>query len=236
MVPSWFPFETSQKREFRRKDRFPSGFPLKPKRTKPPKKISSGDIPNSMRWKPRGTLPQGCPAPLRSLSGLRPQSFQLLGKNPELRAEALYDYPDRWPGWVTFFSRHGRRKGKRVVNELEPYHHPPPPPQLLLLEQSMGKAVVGGAGKGCCSCTGVVILTGGRQKPVGCSIGGETTESLPQKKRNYLPPSRPPPPLPSPPLPPLNMFAGGQAILIRPSRILLRVLVVGSALSELSIR
>ena len=29
---------------------------------------------------PRGTLPQGRPGPPRSLSGLRPQSFQLLGK------------------------------------------------------------------------------------------------------------------------------------------------------------
>ena len=32
-------------------------------------------------WNPRGTLPQGRPGPPRSLSGLRPQSFQLLGKN-----------------------------------------------------------------------------------------------------------------------------------------------------------
>ena len=70
-------------------------------------KLSSGDIPNSMRcsfsvltprkprrtwwnpggtlvepsWRPRGTLPQGRPEPPRSLSGLRPQSFQLLGDN-----------------------------------------------------------------------------------------------------------------------------------------------------------
>ena len=32
-------------------------------------------------WNRRGTLPQGRPGPPRSLSGLRPQSFQLLGKN-----------------------------------------------------------------------------------------------------------------------------------------------------------
>ena len=32
-------------------------------------------------WNPRGTLPQGRPGPPRSLSGLRPHSFQLLGKN-----------------------------------------------------------------------------------------------------------------------------------------------------------
>ena len=32
-------------------------------------------------WNPRGTLAQGRPGPPRSLSGLRPQSFQLLGKN-----------------------------------------------------------------------------------------------------------------------------------------------------------
>ena len=32
-------------------------------------------------WNPRGTLPQGHPGPPRSLSGLRPQSFQLLGNN-----------------------------------------------------------------------------------------------------------------------------------------------------------
>ena len=31
-------------------------------------------------WNPRGTLPQGRPGPPRTLSGLRPQSFQLLGK------------------------------------------------------------------------------------------------------------------------------------------------------------
>ena len=32
-------------------------------------------------WNPRGTLPQGRPGSPRSLCGLRPQSFQLLGKN-----------------------------------------------------------------------------------------------------------------------------------------------------------
>ena len=32
-------------------------------------------------WNSRGTLPQGRLGPPRSLSGLRPQSFQLLGKN-----------------------------------------------------------------------------------------------------------------------------------------------------------
>ena len=31
-------------------------------------------------WNPRGTLPQRRPGPPQSLSGLRPQSFQLLGK------------------------------------------------------------------------------------------------------------------------------------------------------------
>ena len=31
-------------------------------------------------WNPRGTSPQGRPGPPLSLSGLRPQSFQLLGK------------------------------------------------------------------------------------------------------------------------------------------------------------
>ena len=31
-------------------------------------------------WNSRGTLPQGRPGPPRSLSGLRPQSFQLLGE------------------------------------------------------------------------------------------------------------------------------------------------------------
>ena len=31
-------------------------------------------------WNPRGTLPQSRPGPPRSLSGLRPQSFRLLGK------------------------------------------------------------------------------------------------------------------------------------------------------------
>ena len=31
-------------------------------------------------WNPRGTSPQGRPGPPRTLSGLRPQSFQLLGK------------------------------------------------------------------------------------------------------------------------------------------------------------
>ena len=34
-------------------------------------------------WNPRGTLPQGRPRPPRSLSKLRPQSFQLLGKKRE---------------------------------------------------------------------------------------------------------------------------------------------------------
>ena len=31
-------------------------------------------------WNPRGTFNQGRPGPPRTLSGLRPQSFQLLGK------------------------------------------------------------------------------------------------------------------------------------------------------------
>ena len=68
------------------------GFP----KTEPQLKKNSGDIPNSMRcprehrgtlrtlvepgWNPRGTSPQGRPVPPRSLSGLRPQSFQLVGK------------------------------------------------------------------------------------------------------------------------------------------------------------
>ena len=38
-------------------------------------------------WNPRGTLPQGLPRPPRSLSGLRPQSFQLLGKKQERKKE-----------------------------------------------------------------------------------------------------------------------------------------------------
>ena len=37
------------------------------------------------RWNPRGTLPQGRPGPPRSLSGLRHQSFQLLGKKERKR-------------------------------------------------------------------------------------------------------------------------------------------------------
>ena len=74
----------------------------------PQKKIGSGDIPNSTRsrrtswnpggtrwnlggtlvepwWNPRGTFPPGRPGPPRSLSGLRPQSFQLLGKKSRKR-------------------------------------------------------------------------------------------------------------------------------------------------------
>ena len=37
-------------------------------------------------WNPRGTLPQGRPGPPRSLAGLRPQSFRLLGKKKQKRA------------------------------------------------------------------------------------------------------------------------------------------------------
>ena len=41
-----------------------------------------------LSWSPRGTLPQGRPGPPRSLSGLRPQSFQLLGKKERERQKS----------------------------------------------------------------------------------------------------------------------------------------------------
>ena len=40
-------------------------------------------------WNPRGTSPQGRPGPPRSLSGLRPQSFQLLGNKNDTRQAEL---------------------------------------------------------------------------------------------------------------------------------------------------
>ena len=40
-------------------------------------------------WNFRGTFPQGRPGPPRSLSGLRPQSFQLLGKNKNKKTGTL---------------------------------------------------------------------------------------------------------------------------------------------------
>ena len=50
-------------------------------------------------WNPRGTLPQGRPGPPRSLSGLRPQSFQLLGRrkktlvqDSKVKIACLYAY------------------------------------------------------------------------------------------------------------------------------------------------
>ena len=39
-------------------------------------------------WNPRGTLPQGRPGLPRSLSGLRPQSFQLLGNKNKKKMES----------------------------------------------------------------------------------------------------------------------------------------------------
>ena len=44
-------------------------------------------------WNPRGTLPQGRPEPPRSLSGLRPQSFQLLGKKKKNVPSAMATGP-----------------------------------------------------------------------------------------------------------------------------------------------
>ena len=41
--------------------------------------------PRRTSWNPRGTLPQGRPGSPRSLSGLRPQNFQLLGKKELLQ-------------------------------------------------------------------------------------------------------------------------------------------------------
>ena len=38
-------------------------------------------------WNPRGTLPQGRPGPPRSLSGLRPQSFRLLGNRAPCKGQ-----------------------------------------------------------------------------------------------------------------------------------------------------
>ena len=38
-------------------------------------------------WNPRGTVPQGRPGPPRSLSGLRPQGFQLLGEKTKGRRD-----------------------------------------------------------------------------------------------------------------------------------------------------
>ena len=40
-------------------------------------------------WNPRGNLPQGRPGPPRSLSGLTPQSFQLLGKKRQAEFPGL---------------------------------------------------------------------------------------------------------------------------------------------------
>ena len=59
-------------------------------------KKNSGDVPNSTRcsfyllvlgtsWNPRETLSRGRPGPPRSLSGLRPQSFQLLAKKQQAK-------------------------------------------------------------------------------------------------------------------------------------------------------
>ena len=90
------------------------------------KKRSSGDIPNSMwcsfwcsyhhaalaeprgtlrslvpwwnPWNPRGTLPQSRPEPPRSLSRLRPQSFQLLGKKIKKHLIRLW-VKDGYPKW-----------------------------------------------------------------------------------------------------------------------------------------
>ena len=51
-------------------------------------------------WNPRGTLPQGRTVPPWSLSGLRPQSFQLLGKNclPLVRKGSRASAPAPSPG------------------------------------------------------------------------------------------------------------------------------------------
>ena len=70
--------------------------------TLPSKDISSGDIrflvlapPQASQnlverwWNPRGTLPQGRPGAPWSLFGLRPQSFQLLGKKNEIRVKYM---------------------------------------------------------------------------------------------------------------------------------------------------
>ena len=56
-------------------------------------------------WNPDGTLPQGCPGPPRSLSGLRPQSFQLLGKysNQKRTYNSISMYTYIYRGLFAFF-------------------------------------------------------------------------------------------------------------------------------------
>ena len=62
-------------------------------------------------WNPRGTLPQNRPGPPRSLSGLRPQSFQLLGKKVMLehgeQMVMLYTFPHVSPNKTETPNKHG---------------------------------------------------------------------------------------------------------------------------------
>ena len=56
------------------------GWRLDSAKTRPAALAKSHETLVEPWWNPRGTLPQGRPRPPRSLSGLRPQSVQLLGK------------------------------------------------------------------------------------------------------------------------------------------------------------
>ena len=132
--------------------------PPPPKKRK--KQISSGDIPNSMwcsfwcshhhaalaeprgtlvdpwyPWNPRGTLPQSRPEPPRSLSGLRPQSFQLLGKNRTLPKLTLP--PSRFIVQRTWLSSDPLPKAQLLPGQMET--QPLSPTQRRLTE---GKRVV----------------------------------------------------------------------------------------------
>ena len=62
-------------------------------------------------WNPRGTLPQGRPGPPRSLSGLRPQSFQLLGKKERKKKQKFLRH---------FEHLHGRRQHQLGEASAEP--------------------------------------------------------------------------------------------------------------------
>ena len=63
---------------------------------------------------PRGTLPQGRPGPPRSLSGLRPQSFQLFGK--KLGAPVVPFYPFVGEGSPTKIDY--KKKGTLILTSL----------------------------------------------------------------------------------------------------------------------
>ena len=84
-------------------------------------------------WNPRGTLPQGHPGPPRSRSGLRPQSFQMLGKN-----RGTENHPTAFHCRSVCCTLSVVSKPQRPYKWFYPAPSPPPP---RIAKQQMGMGI-----------------------------------------------------------------------------------------------